>query len=209
MTDPRRDILTRLHDLGAVQFGAFTLKSGAVSPVYFDLRLLASDPELLEDAAELYADELASLEYDRLAGIPLAGLPIATAVALVTGRPMVYPRMSAKSHGTGRQVEGLFESGDTVAVLDDVISSGLSKLEAIAPLEESGMVVSDVVVLVDRQTGGAEELEAAGYRLRSVFTLDEIVDTLLDTGHLDDESAEAVRAFARQTREANLNQGDA
>lgn len=184
-----------LHALGAVKFGRFTLKSGALSPVYIDLRLLAGDPALLADAARAYAQVLRGLSFDRLAGIPLAGLPIATAVALEMGRPMVYPRPSVKQHGTGQTVEGPFVRGETAVVIDDLISSGLSKREAIAPLEAAGLKVKDVVVLIDRQGGGAEDLAGAGYRLHAVLTLSQVADTLKAAGHLDAATDAQLRRF--------------
>lgn len=189
------DIALGLHRLGAVKFGRFTLKSGAQSPVYIDLRLLAGDPALLADAARAYAQILRGLSFDRLAGIPLAGLPIATAVALEMGRPMVYPRPAVKQHGTGQTVEGPFAAGETAVVIDDLISSGLSKREAIAPLEAAGLKVRDVVVLIDRQGGGAQDLAAAGYRLHAVLTLGQVADTLRDAGLLDAATDAQLRRF--------------
>jgi uridine monophosphate synthetase len=194
-----RGLVVGLHELGAVQFGTFTLKSGATSPVYMDLRLLVSDPPLLELAARAYGDVLATLSYDRIAAVPYAGLPIGAVVALITGRPMIYPRKETKAYGTGRAVEGIFAAGETAVLLDDVISSGASKLEAIRPLEAAGLVVRDVVVLVDRQGGGAADLAAAGYRLHAVLTLSDVVEALSAEGRITPDQAEIVRAFIRQS----------
>jgi uridine monophosphate synthetase len=185
----------RLHALGAVQFGAFTLKDGSRSPVYLDLRLLISDPALLADAAQAYARLLADLEFDRIAAIPYAGLPIGAAVALATGRPMIFPRREAKGYGTGKVIEGRFAPGEVAVVVDDVISSGGSKREAIAPLEAAGLVVTDVVVLVDRQGGGAAELAAAGYRLHAVMTLADIAAELAASGRITADEHGAVTAY--------------
>lgn len=195
--DQSATLAKHLHELGAVQFGTFTLKSGAISPVYLDLRLLVSDPRVLAEAARAYGAVLAGLRFDRIAAIPYAGLPIGTAVALATGRPMIYPRREVKAYGTGKAVEGRFAAGETAVVLDDVISSGASKLEAIAPLEAAGLVVRDVVVLVDRQATGAAELAAAGYRLHSVMTLGELAGSLAAGGQLSAAEQAAVEEYLR------------
>lgn len=189
------DLAARLHDIGAVKFGTFTLKSGLTSPVYIDLRLLMSDAELLRVAARAYAAVMTGLAYDRIAAIPYGGVPIGAAVALETGRPMIYPRKEVKEHGTGLTVEGVFQAGETALVLDDLISSGGSKLEAIAPLEAAGLVVRDVVVLVDREGGGAEELAAEGYRLHSFTTLAAIARALASLGRIDDAQLDVVERY--------------
>jgi uridine monophosphate synthetase len=108
---------------------------------------------------------------------------------------MIFPRKEAKGHGTGKVIEGRYEKGETAVVIDDLISSGGSKLEAIEPLEAAGLVVNDVVVLIDREGTGREELAAAGYRLHSVVTLSEITDTLEAEGLLTSEQADEVRAY--------------
>ncbi len=185
----------RLHDLGAVQFGSFTLKDGSISPVYLDLRLLISDPAVLAYAAQAYARLLTELTFDRIAAIPYAGLPIGTAVALATGRPMIFPRRDVKGYGTGKAIEGRFAAGETAVVVDDVISSGGSKREAIVPLEAAGLRVRDVVVLVDRQGGGREDLADAGYQLHSVTTLSDLTADLAAQGGLSAEAAAQVMAY--------------
>jgi uridine monophosphate synthetase len=188
-------LVTGLADIDAVRFGSFTLKSGASSPVYIDLRLLVSDPPLLAHAARAYARILAPLGFDRLCGLPYAGLPIATAVALETGRPMIYPRREVKEYGRKRAIEGAYAPGETVVVIDDLISDGGSKLEALAPLTEAGLEVRDVVVLIDRQGGGGAVLAAAGLALHSVLTLATVVDVLEQAGRLSAADAEMVREY--------------
>jgi len=172
--DARQALIAALHRLGCVQFGDFTLASGLRSSVYIDLRLLVSDPAAMHLAARAYAGLLADLTFDRLAAIPYAALPIGAVVAQVADCPLIYPRKEVKSYGRGRAIEGYWEPGETVVVLDDLITTGGSKLKAIAPLEEAGLHVRDVVVLIDREQGGAEELAAQGYRLHSVLKLSEL-----------------------------------
>jgi uridine monophosphate synthetase len=180
-------LILDLARIGAVRFGQFTLTSGKISPIYIDLRLLASYPDMLQKVAATYADLLQGLTFDRIAGIPYAALPIGTAVALQTGRALIYPRKEAKRYGTRRAIEGAFEAGERVVVLDDLITTGGSKIEAIAPLEEAGLVVEDVVVLIDRESGGREELAREGYRLHTVFTLHQILDVLVAQGEINEE----------------------
>ena len=186
-------IAVGLHSLGAVRFGEFTLKSGQKSPIYLDLRLLVSDPALMRTVARAMARLLAGLSYERIAAIPYGGLPIGQAVALEAGRPLIYPRREVKDYGTKKAIEGSFTPGETVVVLDDLVTTGGSKLEAIAPLTEAGLVVRDVVVLVDRGQGGAEELAAHGYALHAVLTLGTLLDALVRRGAIAADAAAAVR----------------
>jgi len=175
-------LVLMLHDLGCIQFGDFVLASGQHSPIYIDLRLLVSAPQALRMVAQAFANLLRTLQFDRLAAIPYGGLPIGTAVALETGHPLIYPRKEPKEHGTHRGIEGRFEPGERVVVVDDVITTGQSKLTAIELLEEAGLEVHDIVVLLDREQGGKEELAGRGYRLHSVLTMRELLAALQREG---------------------------
>lgn len=191
--------LARLADLlfarECVRFGTFTLKSGIQSPIYIDLRRLVTFPDLMSLAAQAYRDLLLTLRFDRLAALPYAALPIGTAVSLAGQWPMVYPRREAKDYGTQVAIEGLFEKGDRVVVLDDVATRGDSKLEAFDRLEGAGLVIDDVVVLIDREGGARALVEARGKRFHAVFTLSQLVDHWLATGRIDLARATTVRDF--------------
>jgi uridine monophosphate synthetase len=177
-------LTNQLFNTGCIQFGAFTLKSGLTSPIYVDLRLLVSHPLLLREAARAMAEVAQGLTFDRFAAIPYAGLPIGVALALEMGRPLIYPRREVKAHGTRRTIEGAFEPGETALLVDDLITRGDSKLEAIAPLEAAGLTVRDVLVLIDREQGGAEDLARRGYRLHAVLTLTQILDALRESDRI-------------------------
>ncbi|MBI3160816.1 MAG: orotidine-5'-phosphate decarboxylase [Chloroflexi bacterium] len=181
--------------LGCVQFGEFTLKSGQKSPIYLDLRRLAGDPAALRRAAAEYARLLRPLAFDRIAGLPYAALPIAAAVSLHGNWPLVYPRKENKDYGTRSAVEGPYEAGERVVVLDDLVTTGLSKFEGIEKLRAAGMDVEDVVVLVDRGSGAGAALRARGLVLHAVFTLPGLLAQWQARGAVTAEQRAVVMAF--------------
>jgi len=184
-----------LFDIGCIKFGEFKLKSGIVSPVYVDFRGLISHPQTLKKVAQAMVERLRGLRFDRVAGIPYAGLPIGVAVAIEGSLPMIYPRREAKDYGTGKLIEGEFFSGETIVLLDDVITDGASKIEAIKPLEEAGLIVKDVLVIMDREQGGARILSEHGYALHSLMTLSDALRALSDAGKIAPETVAKVRHF--------------
>ena len=179
MSDLETVALT-LYDIGAVQIGKFKLHSGRKSPIYLDLRLLASFPQALRQAAAAYAALIQerNLQFDLLAAAPLAGLPIGTALALEMDVPLIYPRKTAKSYGTGKSIEGAYSVGETAVIIDDLITSGDSIVTVATPLKAAGLTVTDAVVLIDRGQGGDATLAESGYNLHAVFTLNFLLAVL-------------------------------
>jgi len=194
-----RDGLDELADglleAGCVKFGKFTLKSGLESPIYIDLRQLITFPGLLKKVGAAYLPILYKLEFTRLAGLPYAAIPIATAISLQGGWSMIYPRKEAKTYGTKAEIEGLYIAGEQVVVIDDLATTGGSKFEAIEKLSAVGLIVKDVVVLIDRESGASRSLAEAGIRMHSVFTLTELLDRWQASGKVPADQIQAAREF--------------
>jgi uridine monophosphate synthetase len=190
-----QQLVDGLVDLSAIKFGDFTLASGQRSPIYIDLRLLVSAPALLALAADAYSAIVSDITADRLAGVPYAALPIATAVSLRTGLPMIYTRKEVKTHGLGKDVEGLWQPGERVVIIEDVITSGSSIITTAEKLRALGLIVEDVVVLIDRGQGGIHNLADAGIRAHAVFNLPTMLDHLEARGRMEKAKADDVRAF--------------
>jgi len=189
-----------LHRIGAVRFGDFTLKDGRRSPFYLDLRVLVSHPDALARVARAMLQRAGALSYDRIAGIPYAGLPIAVAMSLISERPMVYARKEVKDYGTRKTIEGEFRAGERALLVDDVITSGGAKLEALAPFTDAGLVVEDVLVVVDREDRGAAVLADAGLRLHSVVKVRALLGQLREHGAVPAPDVERALAFLAATR---------
>ena len=184
-----------LLSAGCIKFGDFTLKSGLKSPIYIDLRQIISHPSLLARVAEAYLPILQRLTFDRLAGLPYAAIPIATAISIAGNYPMIYPRKEAKSYGTKAEIEGEYHAGETAVIIDDLATTGGSKFEAIEKLTGAGLIVKDVVVLVDRQSGAKESLAQAGYSMHAVLTISQLLDYWEEAGKVERKNIQAARIF--------------
>ncbi|RME83776.1 MAG: orotidine-5'-phosphate decarboxylase [Caldilineae bacterium] len=180
-----RELALRLHRLDCIRFGDFTLASGLHSPVYVDLRLLVSDAQTLGLAARVYAQLLDRVRADRIAGVPYAALPIATAVSLETSLPLIYPRKEVKQYGRAQAIEGAFEPGERVVVIEDLVTTAGSLIRSIETLREAGLEVTDAAVLIDREQGGVENLARAGVRLHAAYRFSTLLALLHEAGHLD------------------------
>src|SRR5262249_17256615 len=138
---------------------------------------------------------LRTLRFDRIAGIPYAGLPLGVAAALAGGFPLCYARKESKNYGTRHRIEGEFRPGERVVLIDDVITHGGAKLEAAQPFREAGLLVEDVLVLVDREQGGAEQLAHAGLRLHACYTLRRLLGHLEQGGQISPDTWERVDRY--------------
>lgn len=194
----KRKIAEVFFDSGLLAFGEFTLKSGLISPFYIDLRKAQSYPEAFHAIVDAYSQMIRDLDNDiLLAGIPEAATPLAAAVGYNTRRAMVQPRKSVKDHGTKSLVEGVFSPGDRVILLDDLITKGDSKLEAIEQVEKAGLQIDRLVVLIDREQGGLGMIKKAGYAIEAAFTITELMDALLQLGKITPVQHQEIIDFIR------------
>jgi uridine monophosphate synthetase len=197
--ETKRDVALSLHKYGILQFGQFTLKSGIVAPFYIDMRIVQSFPEALHSITSIYAEMVRDLPQDVfLAGIPEAGIPLATAVGYETNRPLIQPRAKIKEHGKGKLVEGDWKPGDKVAIIDDLVTKGDSKIESIAQFKECNLEVVGFYLLLDREMGGKELVEKAGYKVDIAMTMTEVFTILLEAEKLTQSQYDEMIAFMRQ-----------
>ena len=180
---------------GCVKFGNFTLKSGLQSPIYIDLRQLITYPVLMRMVCQAFTDTLQTLNFDRIAGLPYAALPIATLIGQMGNWPMIYPRKEVKEYGTKANIEGIYESGEQIVIVDDLATTGGSKFEAIDKLVSAGLKVKDVVVLIDRQSGAGEALAEKGYKLHAVLQFTDLLQYWRDSKQVPENQIQAVFQF--------------
>ena len=199
--ETKQKVATLLMQRGLLKFAAkgeagFKLKSGIMSPFYIDLRMTQSFPDLFHAVTDAYCELIGKVpEKVKISGIPEAGTPLATAVGFQLNASLVQPRKVIKDHGTGRSIEGVFEEGDRVIVVDDLITKGDSKIEAVQQFEDNGLVVERFVVLIDREQGGKETLAAAGFDLDIVMTMHELINLVSDADLISDEQTKTVLDF--------------
>ncbi len=161
-----------LEDCGAIKYGEFTLTSGKKSNYYVDIKLASTRPKILEKIASEMAEKV---EGDKIAGMELGAVPLASALSLETGLPFLMVRKKSKGHGTGERIEGTLEEGDTVTVVEDVTTTGGSAVETVKVLREAGAEVDKVLVVVDRKEGSEEKLNEVDVDLIPLVTADELV----------------------------------
>ena len=184
---PHRDLILQLYDIGCIIFGDHVQASGSIFPYYIDLRKIISIPQIFHKIVTAYAKILKDLEFDRIAGIPYGSLPTATGLALRLECPMIFPRKEVKAYGTGRLIEGHFQSGEKIVVVDDIMISGNSVMEGAEKLKSVELQVEDIVVFIDHEQGVKDKLKDHGYQVHSVLTITEIALNLYESNKINYE----------------------
>ncbi|WP_435347935.1 orotate phosphoribosyltransferase [Haloarchaeobius sp. HRN-SO-5] len=177
MTDD--DLIDALTAADAVEFGEFELSHGGTSEYYVDKYRFETDPHCLRLIGEAFAERLG--DDVKLAGVALGGVPLAVATALAADVPYVIARKQQKEYGTANLVEGRLEEGEEVVVVEDIVTTGQSAVDAVEALRDAGAVVNRALVVVDREEGGRENLADAGVEMEALVTASELL------AHADDE----------------------
>ena len=193
---PYQDLILQLFDIGCLLFGEYVQASGATFSYYIDLRKIISNPQVFNKVLKAYGDIIKNLSFDRIAGIPYGALPTATGLALNLSRPMIFPRKEVKAHGTRRLIEGNFNPGEKVVVIDDILISGKSVMEGAEKLKSAGLKIEDIVVFINHEGGVKERLAANGYRAHSVLNISEITETLYEAGRINSEQYNSFESLA-------------
>ena len=177
-----------LFKTGCVQFGDYTLKDGTFSSVYIDLRRLRSFPEEKSEIVGIYQKFILDkqLKFDLMADIPTATTPLVSSLSDRINVPQITPRLDFKGYGNNAKIDGVFEKGQVVLPIDDVLSSGKTKLQAIDIFRSNQLLVNDLVVLIDREQGGEAELEKIGVKTHFVYGLQGLLLDGKNLGFLSD-----------------------
>ena len=190
---PYQSLILELFDIGCLLFGEYVQASGATFSYYIDLRKIISNPHIFNQVLDAYGDIVQQLEFDRIAGIPYGALPTATGLALNLQRPMIFPRKEVKAHGTRRLIEGNFNPGEKVVVIDDILISGKSVMEGADKLKSAGLKIDDIVVFIDHEGGVKQRLADNGYNAYSVLSISEITNTLYEAGRINDKQYDSFK----------------
>jgi orotate phosphoribosyltransferase len=190
------EICKVLNKIGALQFGAFKLTSGKISPYYIDLRIIPSFPDAFQKICEFYIEfikkEIQNRNFKRIAGIPVAGIPFASIIAYNLKKPFLYIRKGVRLHGRQRRIEGILAPGDAVLLVDDLVTTGISLRNAARAVRAEGGVVTDAAVLLDREEGGKEKLEKNGIRLHALLNVSGIANKLCEIQAIDEDQLKTI-----------------
>ena len=203
MADVVSEVAGALFRSGCLKFGSFRVKSGALSPYYIDLSCLLSSPKDFRCVVNAVADEIKKIKgldrIDKLASIELKGALLLPSIASRLNLPSVVVRKVDKNYGvTGRIAGGAVVKGERILFFDDVVTDGMSKVEGLKPLEKSGAQIAMIMVVVNREQGGKENIERLGYNFHAVATISELVKRLSKLSYISEDQANVVLHYVRR-----------
>ena len=192
-----KEFATFLYQNGAIKFGNFKLSSGKESPYYIDLRLVPSFPhqfrKMIKTLQNLISEKIGFDNFDCIASVPTSGLVIAAALAIEIVKPLIYIRQKPKEYGTENIIEGKIAKGTRVLLVDDVATTGLSLINAIKPLKNSGMVITDAFTIINRFEGAREALAAENVRLYEITDITTLATILHKENLVDEQTLDRVK----------------
>ncbi|KAJ0177056.1 hypothetical protein K1T71_007065 [Dendrolimus kikuchii] len=194
------ELAIKLYSIDAVKFGDFTTKSGIKTPVYFDLRVIVSYPDVMEVISLLIQDiGLKDGKYDHLCGVPYTALPIATLLSVQAKISMLMRRKEIKTYGTKKSIEGHYKADQTCLIIEDVVTSGSSVLETVNDLRKEGLIVKDAIIILDREQGGRKNLAVNDVEIKSLFTMSSLIDILLKNNKITENMYLEVKNYLAQS----------
>ncbi|KAI5651933.1 orotidine 5'-phosphate decarboxylase / HUMPS family domain-containing protein [Phthorimaea operculella] len=196
-----QDLALKLYSIDAVKFGEFTTKSGIKTPVYFDLRVIVSYPDVMELISTLLFEyAVKDSECDHLCGVPYTALPVATLLSVQAKKSMLMRRKEAKAYGTKKMIEGHYKAGEKCLIVEDVITSGSSVMETAKDLRKEGLVAIEAVIILDREQGGRQNLESNDIKVKSLFTMTSLIEILVKNGKISLDTALKVKNYLEDTK---------
>jgi orotate phosphoribosyltransferase len=200
----KAEMASILMKIDALKFGVFKLTSGKASPYYVDLRIVPSFPDAFTRICDFYAqaitNQIGLKTFDRIAGVPIAGIPFASQIAYNLKKPFLYIRKGLRRHGRQRRVEGILVSGDRVLLVDDLVTTGLTLRKAAEAVRAEGGIVEKAVAFMDREEGGKEKLAKNGIQLTTLLKISEVAKILYDVSSLDEESFKTIMKQVKKNK---------
>ncbi|CAG4979647.1 unnamed protein product [Colias eurytheme] len=190
-----------LFKIDAVKFGEFMTKSGIKTPVYFDLRVIVSYPEVMELITGLLNDyAIVDSKYDHVCGVPYTALPIATLLSVKVKKSMLMRRKEAKAYGTKKVIEGHYKVGDKCLIIEDVVTSGSSVMETVNDLRKEGLKAEEAVIILDREQGGRQNLENNNVQMKALLTMSKLISILVDNKKITEQMASDVKNYLQNVK---------
>ena len=188
----------------ALKIGDYILFSGKKSPYYVDLRQAISDPITMDlianSLARIIDNEIGRNKFDKILGVPTAGIPFTTIVCQKLAMPMLYYRKERKEHGVRKKIEGKMEKNDRILMIDDLITTGKSVIQAAEAVREQGGLVTELVVLLDREQGGREFILSNNIRPHVLFTVSDAFEWLNEVKMLNDENYKVIMDYINEEK---------